>query len=219
MRLQILFAILVFVIGAGVGDRYGLPAFARSMLSPAFEFIDARISRDRDNAGARAAPDKISKEPAPAQYSNAGGDSANASLTINEAGLDIIRQSEGMRLDAYQSGGQWLIGYGHSRTARAGMTITEAEAERLLREDIAASESAVRALTRVPVNRNQFSAMVSLAYNLGAGAFSKSAVLARLNKGDYAGAADGFLLHNRAGGVVSEHLSERRRRERALFLS
>ena len=71
----------------------------------------------------------------------------------------------------------------------------------------------------VPVNENQFSAMVSLAYNMGSGGFSRSTVLEALNEGDYEQAADNFRNHNRGGGEVIAHLTERREKERALFLT
>jgi lysozyme len=87
-----------------------------------------------------------------------------------------------------------------------------------LRQDVKDAEDGVRRKVTVPVNRNQFSAMVSLAYNLGVGGFGRSTVLAALNAGDYNGAADAFLNHNKAGGKVLEHLTKRREQERALFL-
>ncbi|MEM8988678.1 MAG: lysozyme [Pseudomonadota bacterium] len=146
----------------------------------------------------------------------------NANLRTNQAGIDIIKESEGLRLEAYQLGGQWLIGYGHSRTARAGMVISARRAEELLRDDLRDFEEGVKRLLTVPVNRNEFSAMVSLAYNLGIGGFKKTAVLERVNAGDRQGAADAFLRHNRArvNGTLKPipHLTERRAHERALFL-
>ncbi len=99
------------------------------------------------------------------------------------------------------------------------MTIRQAEAAKLLLEDVAASESAVRKMALIPVSRNQISALVSLAYNLGSGGFSRSVALERLNKCDYQGAADGFLRYNRAGGKVNDHLTGRRQKERALFFA
>lgn len=199
-----LLVVLAFFLGAGVGDRYGVPGFARSAVDAGFSAAEGLISRT------------------PADQADGPGDRPEAGLTINEAGLEIIRDSEGLRLEAYWSGGQWLIGYGHSRTTRKGMTITAAEADALLRDDIADSESAVRRVVKVLVNRNQFSAMVSLAYNLGAGAFSRTKVVERLNAGDYDGAADAFLLHDRMriDGELRpvQHLTERRMKERALFL-
>jgi len=147
---------------------------------------------------------------------------ANANLRINDEGIEIIKQSEGLRLDAYQTNGQWLIGYGHAATAKPGMTITEATARDLLRQDLRTTEDGLKKSLTVAVNRNEFSAMVSLAYNLGLGGFKKTVVFDRINQGDRSGAADGFLKHDRVriNGVLQPvaHLTERRVRERALFL-
>lgn len=148
---------------------------------------------------------------------------ANAWLAINERGLDVIRKSEGLRLNAYFLAGQWLIGYGHAGTAKPGMAITEDEADRLLVADIKAAERAVRLLVGVPVNENEFSALVSLAYNMGSGAFAKTEVLRRLNAGDRKGAADAFrylvAADIKGERVVLDALKRRRVAERALFLA
>lgn len=146
------------------------------------------------------------------------GNAANRKLKINDAGLAIIKASEGLRLDAYEASGRWFIGYGHSG-AEPGSTITEAEADRLLRQDVAGAEDSVRRLVTVPVNVNEFSAMVSLAYNLGSGGFLRSSVLEKINDGDRAGAAEAFRSYVRSGYQVLEHLKQRREKERALFLT
>jgi len=165
------------------------------------------------------APAKPLAPSSPTPSNDAIANPANASLRINDAGLDIIKESEGLRLEAYAAGGRWYIGYGHSCTDCAGATITEAQAEALLRDDVGVAEAAVKKRILVPVNENEFSAMVSLAYNIGSGNFAKSPVVARLNEGDRQGAADAFRIHNRAGYQVIEHLTHRREKERALFLS
>ncbi len=147
---------------------------------------------------------------------------SNTPLKTNQAGLDIIKEAEGLRLEAYLEGSTWLIGYGHSRTAKEGMTITEAEAEQLLREDLLVTEQAVARIVTVPLNENQFSALVSLCYNIGARNFERSTVVAALNQGDYQGAADAFPNHARArveGELVQlPGLVARRAKERDLFL-
>lgn len=137
----------------------------------------------------------------------------------NAAAIAIIKTSEGLRLEAYQLGGAWYIGYGHAKTAKPGMTITETEAEALLRQDLKVCEDASATAVTVPVTENEFSAMVSLCYNVGPRSFAGSSVVRKLNAGDRAGAADAFLLWNKAGGVVIPHLVERREKERALFLA
>ena len=218
------FWLVLVVIGVLVGDRYGVPGFVTGVTDRGFELIESQIGGDQEenevskNGGASngAAP----ATPAPAAASSGGvGAASNAGLKINDAGLQIIKDSEGLRLEAYELGGRWYIGYGHAATARAGMKITEAEADQLLRQDVTDAENAVRRMVTVPVNTNQFSAMVSLAYNLGAGGFSRTTVLERINQLDYSGAADGFLNHNKAGGKVLDHLTHRREKERALFLT
>lgn len=237
MRFRLIVWLLLFVLGLFVGDRYGLPGWARSLTDQGFSSVESWFGQldepipvaeeDEDSEAASeeetASPDVTPPASTPAPASSDLGDTANASLRMNDAGLKIIEDSEGLRLEAYNAGGHWLIGYGHSRTAEAGMTITESQAKQLLREDVRASEDAVKRMVLVPVNENQFSAMVSLAYNLGEGGFSGTTVLERVNAGDYQGAADGFLLHDRArinGELQSvPHLTERREKERALFLT
>lgn len=146
-----------------------------------------------------------------------------APALINAAGLAIIEESEGLRLEAYELAGQWLIGYGHAATAAPGMTITEGEAEALLRQDLRDTEEGVDRLVSAPLNDNEFSALVSLAYNLGLGGFSRTLVYERLEAGDRAGAADAFLYLDSAviDGERRElpALKERREKERALFLT
>jgi lysozyme len=148
---------------------------------------------------------------------------ANAWLVINERGLEVIRKSEGLRLNSYYLAGQWLIGYGHAGTAGPDMAITHQDAERLLEDDVKDAERAVRELVALPVNENEFSALVSLAYNMGSGAFAKTEVLRRLNAGDRAGAADAFrylvAADIKGERVILDALKRRRADERALFLA
>jgi GH24 family phage-related lysozyme (muramidase) len=138
---------------------------------------------------------------------------------INADGLRLLKSFEGLRLEAYQDPvGVWTIGYGTTTGVRPGMVITEAEAESLLRRDLARFENAVADLVNVPVNDNQFSALVSFTYNVGEGALASSTLLRLLNQRDYSGTADQLLRWNRAGGAELPGLTRRRRAERALFL-
>lgn len=147
-------------------------------------------------------------------------------MTINQATLDLVKGFEGLRLKAYtDSAGVWTIGYGTTAAAglgiepKAGMTITEAEAERLLHAGLDKFAAQIAPLIKVPVTDNEFGACVSLAYNIGPGAFGKSSVLRLLNAGDRPGAADAFRMWNKAGGKVLAGLTRRREAERALFLA
>jgi lysozyme len=146
-------------------------------------------------------------------------------MKTNRAGIELIRKWEGVRLTAYVCpAGVLTIGYGHTSAAGApkvtpGMKISHEEASEILVRDLVKYESAVtRALTRTP-NEHQFSAMVSLCYNIGPGAFAKSSVVRLFNAGDVAGAADAFTMWNKAGGKVLQGLVNRRKDERALFLT
>lgn len=149
---------------------------------------------------------------------------ANAGLRTNRAAVGLIMQREGLELETYEGfGGQLHIGYGHSANVRPGMAITVTEAESLLRDDLVIIEQEIQKRLQVPVNENEFSAMVLLAYNIGTGAFGGSSVLTELNNGDRAAAANAFLLWNKIqrGGVLEENsnLTKHREEERELFLS
>lgn len=146
-------------------------------------------------------------------------------MQTSEKGIALIKEFEGCRLTAYQdSVGVWTIGYGWTQPVdgkpiRAGMTIKQETAERLLKTGLVSYESDVSRLVKVGLNQDQFDALVSFTYNLGARSLSTSTLLRKLNAGDYAGAADEFLRWNKAGGKVLNGLTRRREAERALFLS
>jgi len=139
---------------------------------------------------------------------------------VSKRGLAIIKDFEGCRLTAYQDVvGVWTIGYGETKDVYPGMTITQDQAEAMLRTRIAQDfePGVLVALSRQPTQQ-QFDAMVSLAYNIGTGAFGKSTLVRKFNAGDMQGAADQFLVWNRAGGKVVSGLVRRREAERALFM-
>ncbi|EPH9701167.1 lysozyme [Escherichia coli] len=146
-------------------------------------------------------------------------------MQTSEKGIAVIKQFEGCKLTAYQdSVGVWTIGYGWTQPVdgkpiRAGMTIKQETAERLLKTGLVSYESDVSRLVKVGVTQGQFDALVSFTYNLGSRSLSTSTLLRKLNAGDYAGAADEFLRWNKAGGKVLNGLTRRREAERALFLS
>ena len=146
-------------------------------------------------------------------------------MQTSDKGIALIKQFEGCKLTAYQdSVGVWTIGYGWTKPVdgkpiRAGMTINQETAERLLKTGLVSYESDVSRLVKVGLTQEQFDALVSFTYNLGARSLSTSTLLRKLNAGDYAGAADEFLRWNKAGGKVLNGLTRRREAERALFLS
>lgn len=140
-------------------------------------------------------------------------------MRISEYGLNLIKHFEGLRLQAYQcSAGVWTVGYGHTADVRSGDVIDEAQAGILLLRDVAASEKTVRQHVKVPLSQGQFDALVSFVFNLGRGNFRTSALLRKLNAGDYAGAANELPRWVHAGGLRLPGLVRRREAERNLFM-
>ena len=144
-------------------------------------------------------------------------------MNIGEAGLAIIKKWEGCRLVAYLDVvGVWTVGFGDTGPdVVKGLRITQDEADRRLADRLAREfEPGVeKALGQAPVRQNQFDAMVSLAYNVGVGTFSRSSIVRHHIAGDYDAAADAFLLYRMAGGKVYDGLVRRRIEERGLYLS
>ncbi len=138
----------------------------------------------------------------------------------NQEGLKLIKSFEGLYLDAYEDPvGVWTIGWGATKGVYEGMKITVAQAEKMLQDELEKFEAAVADAVKVQLNDNQFSALVSFSYNLGAGSLFESTLLKLLNQGKFQEAADQFPRWNKAGGQPLLGLSRRRRAERALFLS
>lgn len=104
--------------------------------------------------------------------------------TINGKGIVLITSFEGLRLRAYRDAGRgiWTIGYGSTGAhVHPGMVITEKEAEWLLKTDLVRFEVAVGNLITSPITQNMFDALISFAYNLGAGTLKKSTLLKKVN--------------------------------------
>ena len=145
-------------------------------------------------------------------------------MTTNERGINLIKAFEGCSLTAYQCPAKiWTIGYGHTgkvdgKPIVKGMRITAEKADALLKADLASFERSVEDLVKVKLTDNQFAALVSFTYNVGAGNLKKSTLLRKLNAGDYLGAAAEFTKWNKAGGVVLAGLTRRRKEEQTLYL-
>ena len=139
---------------------------------------------------------------------------------VSEAGVRLVQEFEGCRLDAYRCpAGIPTIGYGATGPdIRMGMVWTQEQADERLAEDLARFAAGVERLVQVDLTDNQFAALVSFAYNVGLGALRDSTLLRKLNAGDYLGAADQLPRWARAGGRIMPGLSRRRLAERALFL-
>ncbi len=142
-------------------------------------------------------------------------------FTYSDAGMALTKSFEGLRLRAYQDcAGVWTIGYGHTgRDVFPGDNITEAEAEALLRSDLADAVTCVNRAVTVSVKQQQFDALVDFCFNAGRGSLLGSTLLRKVNAGDFAGAAAQFGLWVHAGGEVVAGLVRRRKAEAALFAS
>ena len=142
-------------------------------------------------------------------------------MKTNIEGFALIKAAEGCRLKAYPDPGTgaepFTIGYGHTRNVNPGDTITKEQADFMLAIDLQKFEDHVSELVKVPINENQFAALVSLCYNIGAEALAGSTLLRLLNSGAYDNAAAQFLTWNHAGGKVMAGLTRRREAEKALF--
>lgn len=140
-------------------------------------------------------------------------------MKTSKDGVALIKEFEGCKLTAYKCpAGVWTIGIGTTKGVRPGQVITESQAIDLLETDLAKFEKTVASLVKVPVTQPMFDALVSFAYNVGEGALGKSTLLKKLNARDFAGAADQFLVWNKAGGRALAGLTRRRQAERKLFL-
>jgi lysozyme len=139
-------------------------------------------------------------------------------MNLSDAGLDLIKRFEGLSLKAYLCPARvWTIGYGTTRGVRPGQVISEAEAEAMLRADVARFAQGVSERIQVPVTQGMFDALVSFAYNVGLAAFGKSTLLRLLNESRYDLAAQQFARWNKAGGRVLPGLTKRRAAERDHF--
>jgi len=141
---------------------------------------------------------------------------------VNQAGIDLIKQYEGLRLVCYLcSAGVPTIGYGSTRgltKADVGVfKITEAQAEERLEADVEKAADAVERLITAQINDNQFAALVSFTFNLGSGALAKITLRMKINDGHIESAPVEFARWNRARGKVSRGLVRRRAAEAELF--
>lgn len=150
---------------------------------------------------------------------------ATDEMHVSPSGVDLICNFEGLRLKAYDDGvGVWTIGFGTTKypngiRVKKGDTCTLDQAKAYMQNDLKSFEQTVNKAVTVQLNQNQFDALVSLAYNIGTNAFSKSTLVKKLNANDIRGAADQFDVWVNAGGKRMQGLVNRRAREKALFIS
>lgn len=145
-------------------------------------------------------------------------------MRTSASGLELIQSFEGFRPRAARlADGRWLIGFGHTATARPNLQISQRDAVLILiHHDLPPIEDLIAERVLSPLSQNEFDALVSFAFNIGADAFAGSDVVPALNAGDRAKAADAmwaWRLANISGELrVVDALARRRAAEVALFL-
>ncbi len=135
---------------------------------------------------------------------------------MSREGVLLIKSFEGFRPRAMQrSDGRWVIGYGHTQSAREGARVSEAEAELLMQYDLIPVVKAVTDHVRVPLNQHQFDALASFAFSIGADRFAASDVVEQLNAGSARQASASMSAW--ADEAAAETPTRRRSAEHALF--
>lgn len=159
------------------------------------------------------------------EVATAGADLGLSNDPISLA-LPIVKNFEGFSASAYPDppgSGKYSIGYGHQikpgESYGPGSTISQDEAEQLLRVDIGGAYNCVSQNVNVDLTPQQTAALISFVYNIGCGGFESSTLLRLLNDGDYDGAAAQFPSWIHSGGQVSDALVSRRSQEQELFSS
>lgn len=139
-------------------------------------------------------------------------------LKVSREGMVLIKSFEGFRPRAVQEeDGRWIIGYGHTASAREGLTVAEADAELLLQYDLMPVVKALNEQVHGPLNQHQFDALASFAVSVGVDRFLASDVLQRLNEGHAGQAADALI--GWPEDASADARLRRRAAERALFVA
>lgn len=140
-------------------------------------------------------------------------------MRVSHEGIALIKRFEGFSPTVYLDvAGMPTIGFGHLvKSGENFVRISEAEAELLLKRDITVAEKAVMRLIHVKLTQQQFDALVSFTFNLGAGALQRSTLRTKLNREEYDEISKEFLRWVWAGGKSSAGLLRRRQAEARLF--
>ena len=143
-------------------------------------------------------------------------------MILSEEGLAKLMEWEGCILHIYKdAAGLPTIGVGHLVQKNEDYTkgITKEQALELLRSDLIRFEHEVNDTVTVPLDQNQYDALVSFAFNVGCKAFRDSTLVKKLNAGDYDAVPDELMKWTRAGGKRCDGLVSRRRNEVALWMA
>jgi lysozyme len=137
-----------------------------------------------------------------------------AALSLSATALVGLAVHEGYREEAYQDiVGVWTIGFGTTKGVQPGQKLAPVKALQRALTDSQKFEGALKECVHVPLHQHEYDAFISLAYNIGAGAFCRSTLVRKLNAGDYEGACAEILRWNKAGGKVVRGLVVRREAE------
>lgn len=142
-------------------------------------------------------------------------------MKINKKGIDLIKNFEGCKLQAYLCpAGVWTIGYGHTKGVKEGDKITQEEAEMFLKSDLRTFEIGIECLIKKELTDNQFSSLVSFAYNLGLGNLTSSTLLKKINNNpNDISIREEFYKWSLAKGQRLMGLVKRRKAEADLYFS
>jgi lysozyme len=143
-------------------------------------------------------------------------------MELSAAGLELLKRSEGFVGHTYKDvAGVPTIGYGHRLLVGEYFPdgVTQAEAELMLKGDLAEVYAAIERLVKVPLTQGQFDAIADFVYNLGQGSLQRSTLLKELNANKYDTAAAQILLWDHAGGVENAALRRRREAEYKLWIA
>ena len=139
-------------------------------------------------------------------------------MKTSQEGIALIKKFEGCELEAYQcSANVWTIGYGHTAGVSEGDVCTQEDADRMLAEDLEEFEGYVREAVDVPLEQNEFDALVAWTYNLGPGNLRSSTMLKKLNDSKFEEVPSEIRRWNKSGGEVLDGLVRRREAEALLF--
>lgn len=139
---------------------------------------------------------------------------------MNIYNTNLIKNWEELRLKSYKPtpNDVWTIGWGHTKNVLPNQTISEEEAEAFFKEDTAWVEDFIKKYIKVPLSQNQYDAVASWVFNIGAGNAKTSTLIRKLNAKDYEGAAHEFPRWNKQKGKVLNGLTKRRAEEMQYFL-